>query len=157
MDFVHFFLFLCLFNDFWHKKQAALYRGCALLVGFAIVGLTHHIRPQAQRDGLDRGDGVGQRLDASGVHGFHLLDDVEKGVERAQHALGFVAAQLKASEVGDAVNVSALEGHVGSCGMRACFATNLGAEKPRLKRAIRYYPVFGVNAQHWGTKPTKKD
>jgi hypothetical protein len=42
-----------------------------------------------RRHVLDGRDGVGQRLDARGVHGTHLLHDVEKTVQLREHALTF--------------------------------------------------------------------
>jgi hypothetical protein len=47
---------------------APLHGRGAALVGFALVGLAHHVFAQAQRHVLDGCDGVGQGLDAGGIH-----------------------------------------------------------------------------------------
>jgi hypothetical protein len=102
---------------------------------------------------LDCRDGVRQWFNASGVHRAHLLDDVKKAVDGAEHALGLIAAQFQPRQVGDPVNISGVQGHVGSGG----FATNLGAKTSSFKGAIRYYPVFGSGQMFWVPESAKKD
>ena len=50
-----------LLNHFRHQEQTALYRRCAALVGFTLVGFAHHIVAQAQSHALCRAGGRATR------------------------------------------------------------------------------------------------
>ncbi len=92
---------------------------------------------QAKLDFLDGAHGVRQRLDAAGVHGFHLLDDVEEAVDLSQHALAFERVQFQPSEVGDAGDVLGGQCHGGK---NRCKRDNLARAGPVIHRGSGIIP-----------------
>jgi hypothetical protein len=76
-----------LLNHPGHQEEAALHGRGTALVGVAVVGFGDQVVAQSQGDVLHGCHGVGKRLDALGIDRPHLLDQVEKSIELAKHAL----------------------------------------------------------------------
>jgi copper chaperone CopZ len=58
---------------------------------------------------LHHGHGVGQGFNAEGVHGAHLLHNLEKTVDLGKHALTLIGGELKSRQVGDALDLGSVQ------------------------------------------------
>jgi hypothetical protein len=98
---------------------------------------------------LDRRHRVGQRLDAGGVHRAHLLDDVEKAVDLAQHPLTVGHGQFQPGQAGNALDVGESQGHGANTEGRLQPVVKLPlfrGGRPSYSQGMGYYPAFGAAA-----------
>jgi hypothetical protein len=93
--------------------------------------------------GVDR---VGHGNHTGGVDGADLLDDAEKIVDFAQHALLFVRLELKPGQIGNAADVLVGQGHTCEVKVYGQGGRSVkGARQPEKTRVLwgmRYYLAF---------------
>jgi hypothetical protein len=94
-----------LFNDLRHQIQAVLRgrRGALELV--ALYDFSYGVVTQAQRNIFNLFDRMGERFDALGIHGLHLLDEAEEVIELDKRVLSFGVSQFEPRKMRDAFNI----------------------------------------------------
>src|SRR5580698_6913200 len=91
--------------------EAIAHGGCRFLELFALYVLCHYVVPQTQLGLLDLFDRMGERFDAGGVHGLHLLDKTEEIVEPREHGFSLLLGQFETREVRNAFYIGQGQGH----------------------------------------------
>ena len=85
-------------------------RGDRLILGVP-VGLGHLVGPEPLARGQTSVERVRHRLDAAGVHGLKLVDQLENAVEPGTHPVCFRGTHGDARKPGDALDLVRGERH----------------------------------------------
>lgn len=101
----------CLFNDLRHEVQPVLHGGRGTLEFVALHHFRHGVLTQTQCHIFDLFDGMGERCDACGVDGLHLLDKAKKIIELGKRVFSFSVGQFEPRKMRDAFNIGQGQSH----------------------------------------------
>ena len=133
-----------LLDDLGNQKQPMLDTWGAALIGLALVGLTHTVFAQAQRNILDGGHRMRHGFNTGSIHRAHFLDDVEKTIHLPQHALTLIGLELQTGEIGNAGDISRSQGHDVSSIETSCNPSLKRGLWLKFSQGMGYYPAFGL-------------
>lgn len=95
-----------LFDNFGHQKQARFDRGCATLVGLALIGFAGYVLAQAQALRQRHVHRVRHGRDAAGVNRAHFFNNAKKIIELRAQTCALRGLQAKPGQASQAVDIN---------------------------------------------------